>query len=73
MEVRNNFADEAQEEFMELNNESDSDSDYDEYNQTDLEQFERDNFIDKKQKTEILYVDGIGLCNESETENLGHV
>ncbi len=55
--IKNNFADETREEFMELNDiESDSDSDYDEYNESDLEQVEKDNFIDINQKIENIHV-----------------
>jgi hypothetical protein len=72
--IRQNFADEAREEFMELNdNESDnSDSDYDENDETDLEQVEYDEFVDEKTKIEIVFVDNDSdseFWSDSESEN----
>eukprot|EP01083_Nonionella_stella_P001881 5394_1 len=72
--IRKNFADEAREEFMELNDiESDSDSDYDPDNESDEEQVEKDNFIDLNQKVEIVFIDNDSdseyFSSESESES----
>lgn len=67
--IRQSFAEEAREEFIEINDgESDSDSDYEETND-DLETIQKDNKIDRRERVEIVFVQSGSDISESESES----